>query len=285
MRKFKKISEEELFGIRKGIMLYSYKKFDKKELKRLYNWFIKMTNAEFKYYFSDEDYYKRVKNKDLFYEWLDTCSHNKTNILCLTDGSKDILQKNKLYFALVDEAYIEYTASIIYLEFMCEISWEDIYKFILEANKIGLYYYICSNYIVGINDQLSPTSMSQGMKKLRKSKILTERYSLWGNFDFLKKVKNGIDGPDFIQVIPGELAKKLKFDNLKADDNIKFRYTLNNNNLIIDLVDQDYSVDSSEIEEQFKKMYSFLKPIILDIQRPSMYWKDETWNEWRTRFD
>ena len=37
--------------------------------------------------------------------------------------------------------------------------------------------------------------------------------------------------------------------------------------------------------EDYKAMYNLLNPIISEIKKPEMYWKEEEWEMWRRRFD
>ena len=278
-----KIDSNQLCDVRKGIMLYFYEDPDKTEIKRIYDSFIKITGAEFKYYFQNNGYYKRVRNKNLFYDWIESCKFNCSEVLSLTDATMDKLQNNEAYFSLsnYNENYFYNSPNTIYLECSCKISWDKIYKFILEANNTGKYYYICSNYVIGINCHLGTRSKVEGIKMLNKSKALNIWNFVWYSFDFMDNMRQGIEGPDYIQVISPEVYKKLQMDNFKSND---FRCTISNN-LIIDLVEQNYSIEDNRIEDVFKKLYLLLKPIIIDIKKPKMYWKDDKWEQWRRRFE
>lgn len=287
MTKSNKNDANELCDIRKGIMFYFFENPNKDEIKKIYNEFCRITNAEFKYYFINKGYYKKVSQKNLFNKWLENTKFDNSEIIEMTDATKDKLQQVKIHFALSDynEMDVCNLPNTIYLECPVKISWNEIYKFILEASKNQKYYYICSNYVVGKNSFLSPKSMSKGIEMLRNTNVVNDRYSVWENFSFMMNMKSGIDGPNFIQILSKKLYENIDINFLKVYKENLYRYTINNDYLILDLVNEEKVLEYEELFKQYKKMYSVLKPIILQIKKPKMYWKDEQWSTWVKRFE
>lgn len=91
MIKLNKNDVNELCDIRKGIMFYFFENFNKDEIKKIYNEFCRIINVEFKYYFINKGYYKKVSQKNLFNKWLENIKFDNSEIIEMMDVIKDKL--------------------------------------------------------------------------------------------------------------------------------------------------------------------------------------------------
>ena len=67
-------------------------------------------------------------------------------------------------------------------------------------------------------------------------------------------------------------------------------YKLEKEGILISIINNDLDVENNEIDIELvdfrmKKLYEFLKPIILKIKKPTMFWKADEWERWMNRYE
>jgi len=290
--KFNDFNGESLCGIRIGMMFYFYQDPNrvKNIIKELFEEFCDMAQPNFKYYNYGTPTLKKLKIDGIQYfnKVIDESDFNQTCSLGLTDATRDTLQnvKMQIMFRTIKDEYLSKTPNMIYFEFTPQVCCEQAIHFIRRSFYSMTYHYACCNFVMGINDHLVPNSGSQAMRILRTTNTLNSSYSILANPSFLKEIDKGIDGPNLIQVLSEKLYEKVGFKSI-LDENKKgyLNYELGEDYILLSLLQDGWTQNDEELFEKFKSLYNLLKPILVEINKPQMYWKQEEWEKWRKRFD
>lgn len=288
---FQELKSQPLYEPRIGIMFYFYQDPNKQKniIKELFEEFCELTKPNFKYYSYSTAILKKLKGNgiDYFNKLIDEADFNETCTLTLTDATKESLQNVKVecVFRTIKEEFLCKTPNWIYFECTPEIYFDEIVHFIRRSFYSMTYHYACCSLVMGVNDHLFPKSASQAMKSLRKTNTLNNQYSILSNPYFLRDMQKGIDGPNLVQVLSKKLYEKIGFRTiLNADINGDLTHEMGEDYVMINILQDEWPKRDEELFERYKALYNLLKPIIVDIKKPQMYWKVDEWEAWRKRF-
>ncbi|MCV2483343.1 hypothetical protein OD917_00285 [Flavobacterium sp. SH_e] len=296
-----KLIDNKFYGLRKSIVFYFYQDPKKDIIKELINDFVDFVNPSYSSYRYLTHDLKNINGKwhELFNSIIDKHDFDNVCTLSFTDSNKNQLQKNSVNFLIrnIKKEFPNKTPNIIYFEFEENISWEEIYHFISHSFYSLTYYYVSAGYSLAVNDYLYPKSTSLSVKELQRSKILNSLHSTWRNSSFLVNLKNGIDGPNIIQALCKELYHKLGFNTINdANKQNILNYHVGEDYIIINLPEtfdlqeayddkQIYNIEfNGELIEKYKNLNKFLEPILVQFSKPQMFWKEEEWLLWQSRF-
>ncbi|MBC2582564.1 hypothetical protein [Clostridium sp. DJ247] len=289
---FKDLKNQPLYDVRIGVMFYFYQNPNKckRIIKELFTDFCELTHPNFKYYSYSTAILKKLNMDGIEYfnKTIDESDFDTTLSLSLTDATKDTLQNVKIQFMLenIREEYPCKMPNRMYFECTPEIYWEELVHFIRRSFYSMTYHYVCCNYVMGINDHLLPKSVSQAAKVLRTTNTINDRYSILYNPYFLREINKGIDGPNLIQVLSEKIYDKIGFDAIMdANEKGHLTYELGEDYIMLNLLQDKWPENDEELLERYKKLYKLLKPIVVDIKKPQMYWKPDEWEKWRKRFE
>lgn len=276
-----------LCGVRKAVIFYFYDNPEKDIILKLYKEFNEIFNPIYTYYSYDNTKLKKIDGdyNKFIEELFNEMDFNKTNVFTLTNATKKSLQNFKLRCSLRNNN-LEVKLKVpnwIYFECPENTEWNDILYFIKNACYTKTYFYICSNNVVSINDFAGLQGNIEAIEIIKNTFMINSDYSILMNPSFLLNLTKGIDGPNLIQVLSANFLSKVGFENILREDMLdNLRHEMGENYVIIDLL--KYEDNTSMLSEKYHQIYQLLKPIIINIEKPKMYWKDEEWNEWRRRF-
>ncbi len=291
-----KVTDNNLYGIKKSIIFYFYENPDNEQIKDLILKFKEMCEPEFLYYRYMNADFRVIKNKskwdDLLVKKLLMSNYRDTVTFSMTDSTKDSLQKSLISFCLREiNNRLSYMPNQIYFECEKNISWEKIYSFIQKANQIGKYYYISAGFNIATNNQLYPQSVAKGVKEVQRYRVFGEFKTILDNGNFKAKLREGIEGPNIIQMLNEDIYQKIGLESFrKAAQEGILDYKLEKEGILISIINNDLDVENNEIDIELvdfrmKKLYEFLKPIILKIKKPTMFWKADEWERWMNRYE
>ena len=109
---------------------------------------------------------------------------------------------------------------------------------------------------------------------------------MWDNPVFRGKLENGIDGPNAIQILSEGLYKVIGKEKMLNEYEHYSIYCEDNEDYILTAISKE---KIPEYDDEFKDSYiglsNILRDIVLDINKPQMYWKPDEWLEWKKRFN
>lgn len=290
---FNNLSNAPFCDLRVGIIYYFYDDPQKckRKIKNLFKDFCILTNPKFLYYRHNKcvglDKLK-INGLDYFTKMIDETDFNETQHLILTDATKKSLHNVRVEMVLrtIKEEFVIKTPNWIYFEFKKEQHYIEILQFIKQAFYDMTYYYSCCNYVIGQNDHLLPKSGAEAIKKLKHTKCINDSYSILLNQFFIKDLENKVDGPNLIQVLSKKLYEEIGFKTIiEKCNNEHLSHEFGEDYVILRISKNEFPTNDEKYFEDYKAMYNLLNPIISEIKKPEMYWKEEEWEMWRRRFD
>jgi hypothetical protein len=290
-----------LYGLKKGIVFYFYNDPYKPMVKEMISNFTEMVEPNYTSYAYMTANLKKINGNwfDKFTNLLEKSDFDKGITLLLTDATQDNLQSSLIYLSLnnIDDEVVCKIPNRIYFECSNDISWYEIYNFISHACISDTFHYISAGYNIGINDYNYPKSAAEGMKELRRNLITNNFFSTWNNYSLLKEIKNGIEGPNIIQMLNKDFMDKVGFSMINdANTKEEIDFQLGEDyiilNVISECINSDDELDTLEEEllgseliyEKLKSLSHVLNKIILNYQKPQIFWKQNEWDQWINRF-
>lgn len=279
--------------LRMGVKFYFYENpiNCKNEIKEIFHKYCSITNNDFLYYRHNTDMgFKRVKKDYIgfFNKIIDNSTFELTEHIILSNATNEQLQSIKCEMLMVNyhPAYPIRLPNDMYFEFLPTIKYEEIFAFICFAcSKIKMHY-CCGNPLFGVNDHYPNKSNSCAVKQIKECICLTDKYSVWDNPVFRGKLENGIDGPNAIQILSEGLYKVIGKEKMLNEYEHYSIYCEDNEDYILTAISKE---KIPEYDDEFKDSYiglsNILRDIVLDINKPQMYWKPDEWLEWKKRFN
>lgn len=290
---YTEIKKIPYIDLRIGIKFYFYEDpiNCKNEIKEIFNMYCNITKTPFTFYRHNKDEgLKGIKrdHKQLLYRIIDKSNFSLSEHIILTNATSEALQSIKCEMMLCnyEPAYALRLPNRMYFEFLPSISYEEIFGFICFACKTIKMHYCCCNPLIGVNEHYQNRSNSYAVKEVKKQICLTDKYSIFDNWMLLKDLKTKIDGPNAIQVFSKTLYELIGREMLISKCHSKGIYCEVEGDYIITSISKE---KMPEYDEEFLSSYislnEILKGIILDMEKPRMYWKIDEWNLWKNRFN
>ena len=275
--------------LRLGVKFYFYENpiNCKDEIKEIFHRYCSITQDDFLYYRHNTDMgLKRVK-KD-YVGFFDNSMFELTEHIILSNATSEQLQSIKCEMIGVNyhPAYPIRLPNDMYFEFLPSINYEEIFAFIyFVCSKLKIHY-CCCNPLFGVNDHYPNKSNSYAVKQIQDYVCLTDKYSVWDNPVFRGKLENGIDGPNAIQILSEGLYKVIGKEKLFNECEHYNIYCEDNRDYILTAISKERMPEyDDEFKESYVALNNILRYIVLDINKPQMYWKQDEWIKWNMRFN
>lgn len=271
-----------LFGIRKGIAIYFNDVINKEQIKEIVCMLVDMTGVNFTGKRAQgEPKIRLVRGgwERVFDNTFRGSTFESSNVLMLTDATKDTLQTTQLYMNLWNPCR---SASCILVDCMVDIGWETIIDFIRAISRMLHLQYVSAGYNVVSNDFWYPGSAAYSLKFLQTVKYANSEWTEWLHLDFF--VNKGICGPNLVQFLPDKLWASVEGAVRQCD----LTCTPLNSGMIVDILEhKDGNVmepDKDVLLDRLSKLYQALRPIIVPVVKP-MFLKENEWAAWQRRFE
>ena len=271
-----------LFGIRKGIAIYFNDVIEKEHIKEIVRMLVDMTGVTFTgKQAQGEPIIRLVRGgwEQVFDNTFRHSTFESSNVLILTDGTKDTLQTTQIYMNLWNPCR---SASCILVNCMVDIGWETIIAFIQTISSILHLQYVSAGYDVVSNDFWYPGSAAYSLKFLQTVKYANSKWTEWFYLGFV--VNKGICGPNIVQFLSDRLWVSVEQAVRQCD----FACTPLNAGVILDILDHRdgklLEPEKDELLGRLSKLYRALYPIIVPTAKP-MFLKENEWAIWRQRFE
>lgn len=278
----KRPDDSVLFGIRKGIAIYFNDVIEKDRIKEIVRMLVDMTGVTFTgKQAQGEPKIQLVRGgwERVFDNTFKSSTFESSNVLMLTDGTKDALQTTQIYMNLWNPCR---SASCILVDCMMDIDWRAIINFIQTINKMLHLQYVSAGYNVVWNDFWYPGSAAYSLKFLQTVKYANSKWTEWFYLGFA--VNRGIYGPNIIQFLSDRLWERVEQSVRQCD----FSWNQLNNGVILDILDHKdgklFEPEKAELLDRLSKLYRALYPIIVSTEKP-MFLKENEWIAWQRRFE
>lgn len=271
-----------LFGIRKGIAIYFNDVIEKDQIKEIVRMVVAMTRVVFTGKRAQGEPKIRLVRGGWERVFDNTFKHSDfecSNVLILTDETKDALQTTQIYMNLWNPCK---SASCILVNCMEDISWETIIALIQRISSILHLQYVSAGYDVVSNDFWYPGSAAYSLNYLQTVKYANSKWTEWFHLGFA--VSGGICGPNIVQFLPDRLWKPVE----PAVRQCGFACTPLKTGVMLDILDHHedklLEPEKSELFNRLSRLYRALKPIIVPTAKP-MFLKENEWAIWQQRFE
>lgn len=271
-----------LFGIRKGIAIYFNDVIKKEKIKEIIRIVADITGVTFTGKRAQSEPKIRLVRgswERVFDNTFKNSTFESSNVLILTDGTKDALQTTRIYMNLWNPCG---SPSCILVSCMVDIGWETICTFIQTVSKMLHLQYASAGYDVVSNDFWYPGSTAYSLKFLQTVKYANSEWTEWLNLWFV--LNEGICGPNVVQVLSGKLWEPVE----KAVYQCDFTCAPLNTGMILDILDHKdgklIEPEKDVLFDRLSKLYQALRPIIVPTVKP-MFLKENEWAAWLKRFE
>ena len=271
-----------LFGIRKGIAIYFNDVINKERIKEIVRMLVDMTSVSFTGKRAQgEPKIRLVRGgwERVFDNTFRSSTFDSSNVLMLTDGTKDALQTTQIYMNLWNPCR---SASCILVDCMVDIDWEAIITFIQAISKMLPLQYVSAGYNVVSNHFWYPGSAAYSLKFLQTVKYANSEWTEWLHLGFV--VNEGICGPNFIQFLSDKLWASVEGTVRQCD----LICTPLHTGMIVDILDhKDGKIIEPEngvLLDRLSRLYRALYPIIVPVAK-TMFLKEDEWAARQRRFE
>ncbi len=271
-----------LFGIRKEISIYFNDVIEKEKIKEIVRMLADTTGVTFTgKRAQDEPKIRLVRGgwERVFDNTFKNSTFESSNVLMLTDATKDTLQTTQIYMNLWNPCS---SASCILATCMEDISWETIAAFIRTVSKLLHLQYVSAGYDVVSNGFWYPGSTAYSLKFLQTVKYANSEWTEWLHLWF--DVNKGIYGPNIIQFLSDKLWEPVKKTVCQCD----FTCTPLNTGIMLDILehtnDKLLEPEKEVLLDRLSKLYRVLRPIIVPARKP-MFLKENEWAVRQKRFE
>lgn len=271
-----------LFGIRKGIAIYFNDVINKEQIKEIVCMLVDMTGVNFTGKRAQgEPKIRLVRGgwERVFDNTFRGSTFESSNVLMLTDGTKDALQTTQIYMNLWNPCK---SASCILVDCMVDIEWETIITFIQAISKMLHLQYVSAGYNVVSNPFWYPGSAAYSLKFLQTVKYANSEWTEWLHLGFV--VNEGICGPNLVQFLSDKLWASVERTVRQCD----LTCTPLNTGIIVDILEhKDGKVMEPEKDvllDRLSRLYRALRPIIVPVAK-TMFLKEYEWDTWQRRFE
>lgn len=270
-----------LFGIRKGIAFYFNDVIEKEHMKEIVRMLVDLTSVTFTgKQAQGEPKIRLVRGgwERVFDAAFRHSTFENSNVLMLTDGTKDALQTTQIYMNLWNPCR---SASCILVNCVADISWETIIAFIQAVSSILHLQYVSAGYDVVSNDFWYPRSAAYSLKFLQTIKYANSKWTEW--FYLGSVVNKAIYGPNVIQFLSDSLWEPVK----QTVRQCGFTCTPLNTGVMLDILDHKdgklLEPRKDQLLDRLSRLYQALNPIIVPAVKP-MFLKENEWSLWQQRF-
>ncbi len=278
----KRTDNSVLFGMRKEIAIYFNNVIDKEQIKEIVRMLTSITGVTFTGKKAQgEPKIRLVRGgwERVFDNTFKNSTFESSNVLMLTDATKDTLQTTQIYMNLWNPCS---SASYILATCMVDISWETIIAFIQTISKLLHLQYVSAGYDVVSNDFWYPGSTASSLKFLQTVKYANSVWTEW--LHLWLDVNKGIYGPNIIQFLSDKLWEPVKKTVCQCD----FTCTPLNTGIMLDILehtnDKLLEPEKEVLLDRLSKLYRVLRPIIVPARKP-MFLKENEWAVWQKRFE
>ena len=277
----KKPENSVLFGIRKGIAIYFNDVIEKDRIKEIVRMIVNMTGVVFTGKSAQDDPKIRLARggwERVFDNTFKNSTFESSNVLKLTDATKDTLQTTQIYMNLWNPCR---ATSYILVNCMEDISWETIITFIQAVSKMLHLQLVSAGHDVVSNDFWYPGSAAYSLKFLQTVKYANSEWTEWSELEFV--ANKGIYGPNVIQFLSEKLWAPVEKEACQCGNCAAL-----NTGVLLDILDhkngQLLEPEKDVLFSRLSKLYRALRPIIIPAEKP-MFLKENEWVAWQRRFE
>ena len=277
----KKPENSVLFGIRKGIAIYFNDVIEKDQIKEIVRMIVDMTNVVFTGKSAQGDPKIRLVRggwERVFDNTFKNSTFESSNVLKLTDATKDTLQTTEIYMNLWNPC-----SATSYILVNCNggYCWETIIIFIQALSKMLHLQFISAGYDVVSNDFWYPGSAAYSLKFLQTVKYAHSEWTEWSELEFV--ANKGIYGPNIVQFLSDKLWTPVEKEARQCASCAAL-----NTGMLLDILDhkdgQLHEPEKDVLFTKLSKLYRALRPIIIPARKP-MFLKENEWVAWQRRFE
>lgn len=272
-----------LYGIRKGIAIYFNNAIEKEQIKEVIQLLVDITGVTFTGKRAQgEPKIRQVRGgwERVFDNTFKNSIFDSSNVLILTDGTKDSLQTTQIYMNLWNPNKMP---SCILVNCMEDIGWDVIATFIQSVNKRINLQFVSAGYDVVSNGFLYPGSAAYSLKFLQSNKYANSEWTEWLNPGFLLAANSGICCPNIIQFLPNQLWARVESQVRQYAHCIPL-----SGGVLLDILNHTdgelVEPEQDELLDRLSTLYRTLRPIIVPTAKP-MFLKETEWDAWQKRYE
>lgn len=277
----KRPETQVLFGMRKGIAIYFNDVIEKEQIKEIVRMIVDMTGAIFtSKQAQGEPKIRQIRGRweRVFDNTFKNADFGCSNVLMLTDGTRDSLQTTQIYMNLWNP---NKSTSCILVNCMEEIGWESISAFIQTVSEMLHLQFASAGYNVVSNDFWYPGSTAYSLKFLKTVKYANSEWTEWLLLGFV--ANEGICGPNVMQVLSDKLWVPVEEQTRPCASCATLK-----TGVLLDILDHKngelLEPEKDVLFARLSKLYQAFRPIIIPQHKP-MFLKEREWESWQKRFE
>lgn len=269
------------FGIRKGISIYFNDVIEKERIKEIVQMLVNITGVTFTGKRAQDDPKIRLVRggwERVFDNAFKNSTFASSNVLWLTDATKDTLQTTQIYMNLWNPCK---ATSCILVNCMVDIGWETIITFIQALSKMLHLQFVSAGYDVVSNDFWYPGSAAYSLKFLQTLKYANSEWTEWFDLEFF--ANEGICGPNIVLFLSDKLWRPVEKEACQCGNCAAL-----DAGMLLDILDHRdgklFEPEKDVLFDRLSKLYQALRPIIIPTRKP-MFLKENEWAAWQKRFE
>lgn len=273
----------EMFGIRKGLAFYFNDFIDTDKIKELIKNILDITGSTFTSKRAQgEPKIRLIRGgwEKVFDNTFKNSTFNSSNVLMLTDGTKNSLQATRIYMNLWNPNKMP---SCILVNCMVDVNWDVLFSFMQSVSELLNLQFASAGYDVVSNDFLYPGSAAYSLKFLQGTRYANSEWTEWLNPSFSLAANKGICCPNIIQFLPKNLWTLVEKRASQCSN-----CAILNTGVLFDILDHEdsklFEPEKDVLFDRLSTLYWALHPIIIPTEKP-MFLKENEWVSWQKRYE